>query len=79
MQAWQPVDNVCVGMGKTGGNVVIDAPNSGKSALMPSHSINGSFSRDLDFFLIDGAKEYDYILCLVICAAGWVFRRQIGV
>jgi hypothetical protein len=78
MQAWQPVDKVWVSTGKTGGNAVIDAPNTGKAASARGHSIHDSFSGDLDFFLIEDAAEYDYILCLLVCAADWLFRQQIG-
>ncbi len=78
MQAWQPVDKMCVSAGKTGGNAVIDAPNTGKSASAPGHSIHDIFSRYLDFFLIVEVAGYDYILCLLVCAANWLFRLQIG-
>ncbi|PUA26644.1 MAG: hypothetical protein B0W54_23170 [Cellvibrio sp. 79] len=51
-------------MGKTGGNIAIDAPTTVKPVFIAVHSFNDNFSRDLDFFLIDDAIKYDYILCL---------------
>lgn len=59
------MDKVCVRVGKTGGNIAIDAPTTIKPVFIAVHSVNDSFSRDLDFFLIEEATKYDYILCLV--------------
>ena len=59
------MDKVCVRVGKTGGNIAIDAPTTIKPVFIAVHSVNDSFSRDLDFFLIDEPAKYDYILCLV--------------
>lgn len=62
--------------GKTGGKAIIDAPTAGKQAFSQVHSINDSFSGDLDFFLIEETIKYDYILCLVVCAADWLKAGQ---
>ncbi|WP_039913274.1 hypothetical protein [Cellvibrio mixtus] len=67
------MDKVLAGLGKTGGNVLIDAPTTGKPVFNAAHTINDTFWERLDFFLIEDTAKYDYILCLVVCAADWLF------